>query len=325
MYFREITSLEGELVSIKATLFNPTSLKVCDSILVIREKPIGHKAFKIVDLKEFNVIAEYGQFGRGPGELINPGSFFYDDIENAIWISDWTKNQFYKLPVDSVLGVTDYIPTTSIDINIGLMPMLNVFYFDHGLLGFSCFNLRRKGSILFIDYDGNLIDSLTISNSTLHGLWTDMNLSDNPYLIEYNRNKKEFAVANRHSDDILILDENGEASSRTKGSIQRALTKAKNTSGKYTTYYSVFSDEEYLYAYYVGDYPFYISSTNELIRINYPNRLLVFNWQGEGLYDIKLDHKLVYIAFDSRNRQFIGFAEDFAEGLVIYDLSHLGI
>jgi hypothetical protein len=217
------------------------------------------------------------------------------------------------------------MPRTVMDINIGMLPMLNVFFFNDGVLGFSSYNLQRRGAICFLDFSGKLVDSLSVNNSHILGLWTGRDISDNPYLIEYNRNKEEFVVASRHSDEILILNLQGDIIHSTKGNIGRRVSTSKYTVGEYTTYYTVFSDEKYIYAYYVGDYPFYLSSDREVDQINYPNRILVFNWKGEGIYDIEIDHELVYVSFDVQNKLFVGFAEDYAEGLVIYDLSQLEI
>jgi len=321
--FDRVLRLESSKVEINDVL-NPHNIHIFDSLLFIQEEPRNNKALKILSLNDFSIVSESGNFGRGPGEMVNPGSVIIDEEKKDLWICDLGKFKWFKFPIDSILSERDFKPTESFDINIGLVPMLNSFSYTSGNIGFSSYNLRRRGIVFFTDYYGNLIDSLTIPTSSIPGIWDNINDLDNPYVINYNRDYKRFIIANRHRDVISIIDEQGNLYKKIEAPINKRLSTKDNSINRgYITYYTIFSDEDYIYCLYVGDHFIVNNNSADQMVLNYPKRLLVFDWDGRGRYDIELDHELIFIALDFDRNRLIGYAEDYFEGFVIYDLEWL--
>ena len=101
------------------------------------------------------------------------------------------------------------------------------YTYKEGIIGFSSYNMRRRGLFFFMDFNGNFIDSLTIPNIYFQDIWDRCSFTDNPFLIDYNRNHDRFVIAKRHSDDLFIIDAHGNICNRIGGYIQKPVAKSK--------------------------------------------------------------------------------------------------
>lgn len=319
--FNKPLDLMGKVIS--SEILNPNGLIACDSLLFVREQLIGEKLFKIINLHDGEIISEVVHLGKGPGELINPASLILDEYNTELWIADWGKNEIFCFPIDSIIQNNAFLPTRSIKILKGYIPMMNMFYYNKSF-GFSSYNLRRD-LISFIDNKGNLIDSLAIRNKFFKNLWEDKGLSDNPLLIHYNKNKRKFVVAGRYTNQFAILDQNG----KTMFELEYPFVNQSNYSddrkwtGNYHTFYNIHSDEEFIYCIYAGDYIIGFDERNNSPVFNYPNKMFVFDWSGEMCYNIKLDQRIVFSTFDVKRKRIIASTFEDEPKIVIYNLSIL--
>jgi len=128
--FNKPLDLMGKVIS--SEILNPNGLIACDSLLFVREPLIGEKLFKIINLHDGEIISEVVHLGKGPGELINPASLILDEYNTELWIADWGKNEIFCFPIDSIIQNNAFLPTRSIKILKGYIPMMNMFYYMVG-------------------------------------------------------------------------------------------------------------------------------------------------------------------------------------------------
>jgi len=316
--FENEANLKGHEVCVKS-LLNPKSLLIHDSLIFIKERAISLKSLKIMHLDDFDLLSNAVILGKGPGELTNPASMVIDKNKNILWYSDWGKYKCFQFPIDSLLINPDYKPTESFMINRGFMPMMNMFYYPPRYFGFS--NFITKDLVNFIDINGQIIDSLKIANKVFPNLWEDFGFSDNPLIVHYNFEKNKIVVANNNKNQLAVIDPDGYPAFRIEKKVIKSKPKKNNTTrGRYYSYFMIDSDDDYIYCLYVGGMDQIYNKETNSISLNYPTRLLVYNWEGIGVYDIHLDHPLKYFAIDKERKRLIGITKDFKNGLVLYDL-----
>jgi len=206
-------------------------------------------------------------------------------------------------------------PTKSFPLDKRLIPMMNMFYHPSGYFGFSSFNLQ-KNLATFINKDGEIIDSLAIPNKIYPDIWEDAGPSDNAIILHYNTFHKKYVVASRFKNNIAVIDEHGNPDFQLKGD-------PVESKSYFRTFYSVVSDRDFIYCIYSGEVTLIYDIELQLGIPQYPNRVLVFDWNGVGRYDISLDHPVVFCALDSDRKRLIVSSEDFDNCLVTYDVSGL--
>ncbi len=89
------------------------------------------------------------------------------------------------------------------------------------------------------------------------------------------------------------------------------------------TFYTINADETYIYLVYSGKNIAKYNAESGLNDILYPNRLLVIDWEGNFIYDITLDHGVIFATLDKKRKRLICDTKDFDNYLVSYDLSGL--
>ncbi len=316
--------LKGIELKVNSVL-NPTRVTIFDSMLIVNEsyRTRTDKSIKIFSLNDFRLIANTVCVGRGPGELSNPASMVFDDKNRIIWYSDWGKYKCFKFPIDSLVSNPDYKPTESFVIEKGIMPMLNAFFHQSGNIGYTSFNLQEN-LISFLDTNGKQLPNIAIPKKIFGDFWKDIGISDNPILINYNSDKELIVVASRFTDDIACIDEKGLPVFQIgKLEIKDDPDWSMSKGSDYMAFYQIDSDERFIYCLYAGGYMLRYDKKLNRGVMNYPNRLLVFNWTGTVKYDIKLDHPLMSFSLDKKRKRIIGSTKDFENGLVAYDLSML--
>lgn len=320
--FETKMSLKGDEVKINVVI-NPTELLIYDSLLLIKERNKSKKCLKIFNLNDFNLISNAVFLGKGPGEVANPASTVIDKDNGILWYSDWGKYKCFKFPIDSLLLNQDFRASESFMIKKGLMPIMNMFYYPPEYFGFSSFS-AQKNLISIMDNTGEQIDSLGIPNKLFSDIWKEAGYSDNPFILHYNQDKNKIVVASRFKNLLAVINEKGNLIFQIQGNSIEDNHKKGNTPEKnYRAFYLIDTDDNYIYCLHVGGvYYEYDIKLNRGI-INYPSSLLVFNWEGKGIYEIQLDHSLLYFAIDKARKRLIGSTMDFENGLVMYDLKKL--
>lgn len=315
-------SLKGVELKVN-TILNPTRVTVFDSILIVNEPRRTNKGIKLISLNNFKLISNAVCLGKGPGELSNPANMVFDKKNRLLWYSDWGKNKCFKFPIDSLVLNPDFKPKESFVLKKELVPMLNMFLHQSGNIGYTSFNLQ-KNLINFIDTRGEQLETIAIPNKIFKNLWEDIGISDNPIDIHYSSDKEMIIVTSRFTDNIALIDEKGIPKFQIDKLGIKTDQKRQTISGShYRSFYQIDSDERFIYCLYVGgDILGYDKELNKNV-VNYPNRLLVFSWEGLVKYDIELDQPLLSFSLDKKRKRIIGSTQNFDNGLVFYDLSKL--
>jgi len=299
------------------TILEPWCLDFLDTFLIVKE-PFWNKekGFKIINSNNNELISDVITIGRGPGEFINPGMIVVDESSRVFWCPDVAKKHtYFRFPIDSLISNPYYIATYSFDVYLGFSPISNVFYYPPNIFGFTSFNLQQN-LVSFINIEGKLIDSLCIPNKILPRLWDGMGNSENPLLVNYNELKNKCIIASRFTNYLAVADMKGNPLFQLKGS------KIRNKISKdWITFYEIKSDEDFIYCLYVGRN--ITENTKDEVRVNYPTRLLIFDWEGRGRYNVSLDHPIMFFNIDKSRDILIGSTPDFSNGIVEFDLSQL--
>lgn len=312
--FMEKRNLTGNELLLD-TILEPWCLDFLDTFLIVKE-PFwkNQKGFKIFNSNTNKLVSDVITIGKGPGEFSNPGIIVVDENNRVFWCPDLSKNKYYRFPIDSLLLNPYYQASYSFDVYLGFSPMSNVFYYPTGMFGFTSFNLQHN-LVSFINLKGKLIDSLCIPNKILPRLWDGIGYSENPLVVNYNESKNKFVIASRFTNYLAVTDMKGNPVFELKGS------RIENINTDMITFYDIKSDEDFIYCLYVGrkitEY-----SKNE-VKVNYPTRLLIFDWEGRGIYNISLDHPIMFFAIDKNRELLIGSTLEFNNGIVVFDLSQL--
>jgi len=323
LIFNRKISLKGKEIK-SNQLLDPIDLLVYDTLLFVKEPLRGDKCLKILSLIDYNLISEAVFIGRGAGELTNPGPIAICKKNDVLWISDWGKSVCFKFPIDSIIANLQYRPNETFKIKTKLLPMMNVFTHASGNLGFSCYSLQEN-LVSFIDLQGELVDNMAIPNTVFPYIWDNCNLSDHPILLHYNHSKKRTVVAARYENKIAVIDDQGNISFKLETPLKKMKMNTRKTAwqGKYSTFYSIDSDKNFIYCLYRGGYAAGWDKSSKFPVNIYPSRLLVFDWNGVRKCELELDHEIIFSVLDENRNCFIGSSETAINGLVMYDLSFL--
>ena len=196
--------------------------------------------------------------------------------------------------------------------------MSNVFYHPSGNVGFSSFNLQQN-LVSFIDKQGQPVDSLAIPNKLNRDFWENAGISDNPLILHYNPYHKKIVVAARFENFIAVIDQQGNPVFKLEG----APLKSDGSWDKYESFYTIQSDQEFIYCLYTGGSIGAYDKELKRFKPNYPKKLFVFDWKGLARYEINLSHEVIFLKLDADRERLIGKTQEFENGLIIYDLSAL--
>lgn len=295
------------------------NMDVQNNLLFIRRDWDADYAIRVFDLRDFSLISESISRGRGPGEVTNPAAGIIDEKNDIYWQTDWGKNCIHKFSIDSLLTIPNYKASVSFPINKSWIPPMNMFYHPSGHIGFTSVMLQ-KNLVSFMDLNGNLVDSLAIPNKVYPDTWKDMGYSDNPLICKYVPETNRMLIVSRHENKFSLIEMDGTPVWQ-KDDIPEASDKvfAGNWEG---AFYSVLADDTYIILVYVGGLMGDFDAEGQF-QVQYPNRLLVVDWEGNFRYDITLDHRVVFVELDKERKRLIGQTMDFDNYLVSYDLSML--
>ena len=308
-------NLKGFKIGGKAE-FKIVNLNIYDNILIattISKQNILH----LYDLNSLNHISSSIKVGSGPDEIHNPSFSVFNNQKGILWLNDLgeqsvigykinnlikqKKNSFaYIKPPSSTFPDNYFIPVKK---SLFLYPTRNPEYY------FYCAN--KKGVI---------IDSLNIKNKT--NIYPSVNKKDLYYALWYHStihpSQEKIALAYMFADIIVGIDLKGNIIFQKQGPdlIKEEPQKIRSPNVK-ETYQKLKSDKDYIYGLYLG------KSINSLkgkkYKSNHPNTIFVFNWEGDPIAEIKLEHPILDFAIDKKNKRIITYASNLGE-FVYYNL-----
>ncbi|MEZ5071353.1 MAG: hypothetical protein R2751_10385 [Bacteroidales bacterium] len=313
-----LLSLEAEEIQVDAIVSGGSSMAYKD-YLIKKTHYKDEAVFQIFRLPDDSFQWNSLRRGRGPGEIGNPASWALDEANGILWLADWNKNCMHLILLDSLVSVPSYKPSFSFPLKEEWIPTMNMFFHPSGNIGFTS-SMLPKHLISVMDLEGNLVDSLCVPKNFLNDMYDEMGISDVPLVIRYIPHRNQCLVMSRWENKFWILGMDGTVAMQIDDIPEESQ---KLYTGDWEgSFYTVDFDETYLFFIYSGKKMIQFDSNGES-TITYPKRLLVVDWEGNFLYDITLDHGIIFATLDKERKRLICDSEEVENLLVSYDLSWL--
>lgn len=246
-----------------------------------------------------------GYMGQGPGELSNPGAVVIDD--QAFKVLEGSNMRLITFHLDSIIDQTipKYIPNTK-SISLEVRPIVNLIKLNKSFYVTNEVSFEQRFGL--IDSLGR--DVFRFGEFPKEALETESNpfyVSNVAYQAELtsNANSSTIASATRYGEYIEFTHidaENKKAKLINRHIGQLPIYNNDDINGvpnfalnneSIAGYLSITSDDNYVYALYSGKV---IRSLNSQAYIS--DKIQVFNWHGDFLYEMALDKEISYIAMD---------------------------
>ena len=316
--FPQKMNLEGKEIQVDV-IVAAGDMEIYDNLLIKRGDYKEETAIRIFDLADFSLLTNVIGRGRGPGEVANPAGGVIDDENDILWLTDWGKNCIHQFYIDSLLVNPHYKAKTSFPLDKSWIPTMNMFYLPSGHIGFTSVMLQ-KNLVSFMDLSGNLVDSLAVPNKVYPDMWKDMGYSDVPLICKYVPEYNRMVIVSRHENKFSVIEMDGTPVLQ-KEDIPEASDKVFAGSWE-NSFYTICADNTYIFLVYAGGRMGDFDAEGQF-QVQYPNRLLVVDWEGNFRFDITLDHGIIFVTLDKERKRLICDTKDFDNYLVSYDLSDL--
>lgn len=317
--FPKIVTLKGKPVGLEEK-FKGCLLNCYDSLLILTSVQGSSHPILIYNLNSFKYLASAINIGRGPKEIINPGFIILDKKNGYIWCQDLAVRSLWRFSIDSILVNSHYFPTIKGHLPDFPVPLqLDV----NNDTTFSFIGNDPTLLIQFFDTTGTIIDSLSIHNKLKIYKTENLSFETKNFIAYYNylMNKQtgEFCIIYNRSDIIAILDSKGNIKKIIRGPGRVDQVPEYGNSEQIITNSLVQSDEDYIYCLYKNQKRY-----DDLTRVipNYSNRINIYNWKGDPVYQVVCDYKVLTFTIDRSKSRIITFSPDI-DDIVIYDFPYI--
>jgi len=308
-------TLKGHLVEKDYFLQTSEVYIVNDSVAFFYSIYNEKNAFYFIDLESFERIASSGIIGKGPGEMVRPAFLYLDSPENAIWISDAMKQVIYKFPIDSVLTQDRYLPSFFVESSFNRYGIISHFTMKEDQLEYYS---GETGEYILHEVTGDSLTGIGLSHIFIPGnKFENINRSSEAFV--WHPHRDLVAVTYYVDDVLLIMSSNGEIIKKVKGpdflNPYANYSKQPLPTG---AYHSLRADSQYIYALYNDDGPRVVDENGELSSED-SKWIFVFNWKGEPVKKIVLEHPAYSFDLDKAHNRIITYSNYLDEEIVCYD------
>jgi len=294
------------------SIFGFPMLYILDDFLIISDlQPHSAKAIHLFNKNTFEHITSTGILGKGPGEIIRPGSIGIDHKNNIFWVADHGKKLRWKFYLDSVLQNDLYKPTESLKINYDLFMERYGFLNDSVVLGIAVKILP----------DHSFVKAMTKLN--LHSNNIELYGYEHPEAVK-KKSSSDFKISLEYNfyvncyyycDLMTICDLNGQLKYNVYGP---GWMKNKNNKNNY--FFGVDIIGKHIIASYLGDVGMIIDEYNRQ-KGNLPSRFLIFDLEGNFLKTFETGFKIHTFCIDEENRRVLIYFDDRENPLGYFDLN----
>lgn len=302
----DVVNIEDKIVHIdfKDCFFSSWAKPyIVNQYLVISDHKLVDNLISVFDKNTFEYKCSFGSQGNGPGEISNLVSLAVNEDKNAFYIIDYGKDGVFECPIDSIFVNSKYVPQKAGIINKRQVPLSFEFLNDSVSYAlFTQFNEigdykpvparwnMKTGEISFMSYTGHpeierKRTSLAISKE--HNLYVEVY---------------------HHHDLITWCTLEGELKFTSYGS------KWDNqTSNKMRYFENALFCGDRLVVSYLGDRR--LIEDGKSIKSIYPDKLLVFDIDGNYIKTMSLNHPILGMCYDKQNNRLIfSFDDEFQFG-----------
>lgn len=323
--FNETFELNGIKVGPVGHFLEPRQMVLIDSLIVVSDFET-EKLFHVVTRNIYKLKKSFGSKGKEPGEFQGP-NMSKRLYNNHLVVTDRYITKMYDL--DSMISVPFYEPNTEIVYPFELIIPFNLFYLNVttiiGLNGPAIIGSTTSGKFRAFSFNpvtrkiNYTVDDLFFKQRETK---KQLHLGQIFYAInDYNYTREVFVSALRYFNQIDLYNNDLSlvTSIQPKNKIEPIFSDDSHSFLDDETvfhYIDVFTTSKYIYAIYCG---------KDLVTATagIGNKLHVFSWEGEALYEIDLDIGLSNIIITDNDKTLIGLNWYDSQPLVVYDLSDL--
>ncbi len=108
-----------------------TRLFILDKFLIIADYKSISNQIHIFSISDFNYLKSCAPLGQGPNEITNMGHIGVDVSHRKFYVSDHGKQKIFSYDIDSVLSISNYVPTMKASMKSGMFPSEYYFINDN--------------------------------------------------------------------------------------------------------------------------------------------------------------------------------------------------
>jgi hypothetical protein len=316
---------EQELKGEKLNLVIYTSavhLELMDTLLFIRNSYDDNLFISIYHKNTFQHIKSFCKRGKGPEEMVYVGYWSIDKDNGILWVPDFQKVNIWGYNVDSLLKFPGYKPTTIISLPKKLHPMMGLASFNSELFAVpdplgevQLFFFDRKGEQVSVmekmdikDIDDSFYSDLTRTHNRIHSEKQKMIMVyryfDRMILYDLKTNQHTEVIGPDHIDEKKQL-----------AAYDHERLKGYTGKPKF--------DDRYIYLFYNGGPAKHVDFEKGKVSAAYGKKIHIFDWNGNPVMRLILDHEISDFVVDKENKRIIAFAVDAEDNLISYDISHI--
>lgn len=275
-------------------------LHIIDNYLLLLNFKNFEKGIYLYDKNTFELIANTGYRGRGPGEITNLGNIAYNDKTRDLWVGDYSKRVRWRFPLDSILTNSYFKPDSSLIIHYDLFLDRYHFLNDSIALGKAVHAINHNRAEM-------LMAKLNIKNNhTVRHGYEHPKAGGNKSNSYFSLSHKDSIYINAYAfcDLLTICHINGELKSNIYGPKWNNKSRIKQS-----FFQQVDIIDDFILASYIGEETF-IHKKNRRPRSNFPSKILIFSKSGEHLKTIDVEYKFSQFCIDKVNKRVICYFED---------------
>lgn len=267
-----------------------------DNYLIIADHHSEDKLIHLFDKQTFKYITSTANRGLGPNEITNMGRIAIDNQNRIFFVSDNGKQKIFGFELDSVLTNESYIPKEKARTDKDQFPRSYQYVNDTLSIGviiepinngdyrpvIAKWNMNN-GEIKKMKYSHPEIEKKRISFA--------ISIEDSIYVECY-----------WHHDLMTICTLDGDLKYNIYG------PKWNNRKTNRISFYSdvVFAENKIIALYYDGEDTF----ANNGTKANYPNKIIVFDLEGNYLKTLDIGYNMRSFCFDKKHNRLIMFLND---------------
>ncbi|MGC9472328.1 MAG: BF3164 family lipoprotein [Bacteroidales bacterium] len=291
------------------------TLLFIDTTFVLTNAVSGSSYFHFFGYSDLTYKGSGGIIGQGPGEIINPFAAIPDAAGKGIWCMDRGRNELLYYPLDSLLADPSFLPEVHIPLPDVQYIIVSYQTFNDSL--FSFFSCDPDILVSFFDFCGRVREEMNIPDLIHEGYFDPRNPCKVTFLYSINPYGERIAVCDRFSDVLYIAGSKGELLKKLvgPGKIMADITALDIESE--STFWGLKSDKKYIYGLYLGKSR--VENKSGYYLPVFPRRLLIFDWDGNALFDILFEFSVSSFYPDYQKRRIVTFSPDHAR-LVVYEM-----
>ncbi|HCY01430.1 MAG TPA: hypothetical protein DG754_14935 [Bacteroidales bacterium] len=294
-----LKTYEEKVTSINHESFCPSFLiYLKDHLLLINND--RDTIFELVDLKT-KTVKKFGLRGRGPNEFLYISDAYSDDYKEVVTIVDVNSKNVYSISYDDILNcdlanAKQLKLPTSITISTMIRITSNGWVYGDLTGDAMVMQLAKNGNVLKFDHQPKLPYSLN-QNTKAYAYYS---------AIAYNSALNKTIVALRYFPYVYILNEDGTLYKTIKTTEKYEVPIFKNNSllpsaSSMIYCWEVHTTEKHIYIGNAG----ITQAEFEQDELN-GTSILVYDWDGNQISEIKTDFAFANLAFDFKNKKIYG-------------------